>query len=181
MSVMNFTCSRLIKLRVLVISNRSKSTSTRFKLKEWEKNYVNHFANAQVNPTKHDKSENSRTEIADAKKKTTAEEVNLENSNSFEVPGTIRLAISEDLTFAQSKDLVTGKIKITEKIFKNQKIQAVKLLNRLGYQNESKEVASLPLDPKNEMFWPEMCAYLIQPLQKRMQKYTEYELYYSKQ
>ena len=140
---MNFTYSRLIKLRVLVISNRAKSTSSRFKLKEWEQNYVNHFANAQINPTKNDQIKNSRTEISKVKKKKIAEEVHLEDSNSYEVPGTIRLAISEDLTFAQSRDLVKGKIKITEDIFKSQKIQAVKLLNRLGYKNEAKEVRSL--------------------------------------
>ena len=174
---MNFTYSRLIKLRVLVISNRAKSTSSRFKLKEWEKNYVNHFANAQVNPTKNDQFKNSRTEISESKKKNIAEEVNLEDSNSYEVPGTIRLAISEDLTFAQSRDLVTGKIKITEDIFKNQKIQAVKLLNKLGYKNEAEEVGSLSFGSINEMFWPDLCAYLIQPLQTRMQKYTEYELW----
>ena len=111
---MNFTYSRLIKLRVLVISNRAKSTSSRFKLKEWEQNYVNHFANAQINPTKNDQIKNSRTEISKVKKKKIAEEVHLEDSNSYEVPGTIRLAISENLTFDQSRDLVTGKIKITE-------------------------------------------------------------------
>ena len=173
---MNFTYSRLIKLRVLVISSRAKSTSSRFKLKEWEQNYVNYFANAQVNPTKNDQFKNSRTEISESKKKNIAEEVNLEDSNSYEVPGTIRLAISEDLTFAQSRDLVTGKIKITEDIFKNQKIQAVKLLNKLGYKNEAKEVGSLSFGSRNEMFWPDLCSYLIQPLKTRMQKYTEYEL-----
>ena len=38
---------------------------------------------------------------------------------------------------------------------------------------ESKDVASLSMDFKSEIFWPEMCAFLLQPLQSKMQRYTD--------
>ena len=128
------------QLKILLNSTRDKSTSIALvDLANWEKKYVERFSQAHLQPMKC--YPQKEVEIP-------------ENEDEIcETVGAIRLAKSENISLDESRNLIMGKIEVTQQIFDNQKSKSVKLLDDLGYKEEAEMVDSLPFPPKKETFW----------------------------